>query len=444
MSLNESVLCAWKLIPPAITVVVVVVGWAMCMCVCVGVCAIKNYLRLFFSNLTKYFTMSDRVRYYLEGSVKEIQDLKSRGIFEQNELAKIMKRRTEYEHRLLSRKVKPEDFLAYAKYEMQVDKLRQLRIKRLKLGGKKSVSDWSGSRRINFTLERGTKRFPASLKIWMSVVDYAHSKQSVNVVKKALSSMLKLHPTNPEVWVYVAKYQVEQNASVPEARAVLQRGLRINPQSQFLWLEYMRLELIYVAKIMARRKLLGIDYARKEEIAENEKPSAEDELTSEDLARANADALRDLPDVNIEVLGDAESNPALRGDVALAIFDAGLARFSENENIRKEFVRKTLDLFDQFSSMNRQYLCSHVFESLHNTSDPEIESWEVLLPIRYTPATDPSFPDLLRQVFNLYERSSKSVELKDRMRTALAEKVLEPADVDSNLQKAVQIFFGKL
>lgn len=399
--------------------------------------------------------MSDRVRFYLEGSVKEIQDLKKRGIFEQDELAKIMKRRTDYEHRLLSRTVKPEDFLSYVKYEGQVDRLRQLRIKRLKLSGKKSVSDWAGPRRINFTLERGTKRFPANLKLWMALVDYAHKNHSVNIVNRALASMLRLHPTNPDVWVYVAKFHVEQNANVPEARAVLQRGLRFNPDSQFLWLEYMRLELIYVAKILARRKILGIDHARKEEIAENEpvkqtEANTEEELTSDDLARANQDTLRDLPDVNVDILGDPETNPALRGDVALVIYDAAAARFNKSPQSELEFGLKVLSLFDEFKSLNQMHLCSHVIDSLAERVQENSETFEtveflrVSLPLRNVEVDSPDFPDQLGLLFKVYGSSSKSVALKDSLRTLLAQKVLESDSADENLKKAVRVFESKM
>lgn len=43
-------------------------------------------------------------------------------------------------------------------------------------------------------------------------------------------------------------------------RAVLlQRALRINSDSQRLWLEYFRLELLYIAKVNARRMVLELD-----------------------------------------------------------------------------------------------------------------------------------------------------------------------------------------
>lgn len=39
----------------------------------------------------------------------------------------------------------------------------------------------------------------------------------------------------------------------------MQRGLRLNPGQAQLWHEYFRLEQLYIEKIKARRKILGID-----------------------------------------------------------------------------------------------------------------------------------------------------------------------------------------
>ena len=389
--------------------------------------------------------MSDKVRYYLESSVKEIKDLKERKIFDQDEISKLMKRRTDFEHKLLSRGVKPEDFIAYAKFEMQFDRLRQLRVDRLQLGGKNTISDWAGPRRIVFTLERGTRRFPANLKLWMELVEYANKQRNTKVVKRSLTNLLRMHTRDPEVWVYVAKFQLEENASVPEARAVLQRGLRFNPKSAYLWLEYMRLELIYVAKIMARRKILGIERVRKEEVDENKPISPEDELTSTDLHKSDGVDLKDLPSVNIDILGDVESNPALRGDVALAVYDSALSALPTSTYL--EFSEKALAIFDQFTSLNRIYLCSHILEELSHRLDKSqgttVEFWEIGLPIRHYEVSSPEFPNQLKQLFGLYAKSSKDLELKNELRTLLAQKILEQ-EAEPNLKKAVELFVAKM
>lgn len=396
--------------------------------------------------------MGDRVRYHLESSVKELRDLKDRKIFDQEELSKVMKRRTDYEHKLLSRTVKPEDFISYANYERKLDRLRHLRVNRLKLGGKTTVSDYAGPRRIVYTLERGTKRFPSDLKLWTELIEYGHSAKNFKAVKKGLSSLLRTHPRDPDVWVYVAKFQLEQNASVPEARAVMQRALRFNPDSQYLWIEYMRLELIYVAKILARRRILGIENARKEEINENKTNSDDIDLGFEsdtDAPTKNA-AVNDLPSVNVNILGDIESNPALRGDVALAVLDSSLESVPNSEVYK--YVLNVLNMFDQFTSLDRAHLCSHAIDLLGDyiASHPELAQYapkteflEITLPIRHLESTSSKLPANLKLVFNLYAKSSKHVDLKNELRSYLAQKILEQ-ETDASLKKAVELFVARM
>lgn len=382
--------------------------------------------------------MSDKVRYYLESSIKEVEDLKKRGIFDKDELSKIVKRRTDYEHKLLARSVKPSDFLAYTTYEQQLDRLRHLRVRRLrkqhKLEGK-GISDWAGKQRIQFIFSRATRRFPAELSLWIATVDYGHKNNSPQVVNRALTSMLRLHPTKPEVWVYVAKYQAEENSAIVEARAVLQRGLRLNPRSEYLWLEYMRLELIYVAKILARRKLLGLDVAQKAE--SNEQNAERTELSNVDIQAAETE-LSNLPDINIEVLGDVQSNPALRGDVALAVYDAAAPRFG------LEFPIKAIQVLDEFTALDRQYLVDHVIKHAL-TAYPDSDEFvflSIVLPIRYVDINSSEFPDAFKLMVNLYGRRPRSLEVRQKLRDYLAQ--ILHSEMDASLKMAVELFSSKL
>jgi hypothetical protein len=69
---------------------------------------------------------------------------------------------------------------------------------------------------------------------------------------------LQFHGFNAALWVKAAKWEWETNANVSAARALMQRGLRLNPASPLLWHEYFRLELLHLDKIVKRRKILGI------------------------------------------------------------------------------------------------------------------------------------------------------------------------------------------
>jgi hypothetical protein len=63
------------------------------------------------------------------------------------------------------------------------------------------------------------------------------------------------------LYIIAASHELDSTLSPAGARALLQRGLRINPESVELWTEYVRMELGYCEGLRRRWKVLGIDPA---------------------------------------------------------------------------------------------------------------------------------------------------------------------------------------
>lgn len=76
---------------------------------------------------------------------------------------------------------------------------------------------------------------------------------------QALGQALKLHPKVSGLWIYAAAWEFDKNLNVVAARALMQSGLRACPNSEDLWIEYLRLELTYLNKLKARKEALGED-----------------------------------------------------------------------------------------------------------------------------------------------------------------------------------------
>lgn len=78
-----------------------------------------------------------------------------------------------------------------------------------------------------------------------------------------LASALHLNPTAAGLWSYAASWEFQHNANPGGARVLMQRGLRMveGRAAVPLWLEYFRMELLYAAKLRARRAVLGIEPA---------------------------------------------------------------------------------------------------------------------------------------------------------------------------------------
>ena len=52
--------------------------------------------------------------------------------------------------------------------------------------------------------------------------------------------------------------EFDHNGNVAAARALMQQGLRHCRTDEGLWAEYLRMEMLYVARLRARREVLGL------------------------------------------------------------------------------------------------------------------------------------------------------------------------------------------
>ncbi|MED6144110.1 hypothetical protein PIB30_012467 [Stylosanthes scabra] len=210
--------------------------------------------------------MADVVQYRMESMLDELDDLEQRGIFSRLEIAEIVKQRRKFEYRLKRPCPLKQDFLAYVDYETQLDALRSLRKKsvarELKKQGnknlKKSRSDAAGLRRIMEIYELALKRYKGDIDLWFRYLEFCRQRKNGRM-KKALAKVIRFHPKVPGVWIYAAAWEFDSNLNVAAARALMQEGLRVCPTSEDLWVEYLRMELVYLNKLKARKVALGED-----------------------------------------------------------------------------------------------------------------------------------------------------------------------------------------
>ncbi|XP_059624280.1 uncharacterized protein LOC132267202 [Cornus florida] len=210
--------------------------------------------------------MADVVQYRLERMVDELDDLERRGLFTRLEIAEIVKQRRKFEYRLKRPSPLKQDFLAYIDYEKQLDALRLLRKKAIsrqlkKQGNKKmkqSLSDFSSISRIIEIYRLATNRFKGDIELWFQYLEFCRQRRNGRM-KKVLAQVTRLHPKVPGVWIYAAAWEFDHNLNPVAARGLMQKGLRVCPTSEDLWVEFLRMELTYFNKLKARRVALGED-----------------------------------------------------------------------------------------------------------------------------------------------------------------------------------------
>ncbi|KAH0559760.1 hypothetical protein GP486_003723 [Trichoglossum hirsutum] len=274
---------------------------------------------------------SDKARFYLERSIPELQEFERKKIFSKvDEITSITKKRSGFEHKLNARGSQPSDYARYVEFEMNLEALRRKRVKRL---GIKS-SNHSGQRKIFFLLDRATRKFHGDLGLWVQYIEYARKEKANKRLSQIFTNVLRLHPTKPELWMHAARYAADE-ADMTSARSYMQRGLRFCRMSKALWIEYAKLEMTYVAKIAARRQILGLDGSQPEDRKATEGNELDPDiialpkLTAEDINPS----LREDDELDQVALQNFNSAPALSGAIPLAIFDSAMKQFVNDDSL---------------------------------------------------------------------------------------------------------------
>ncbi|EFJ19658.1 hypothetical protein SELMODRAFT_419083 [Selaginella moellendorffii] len=209
--------------------------------------------------------MADTVNAYLERMLPELEDLEKWGLFTRSEIKEVVRRRREFEYHLKRPSRIRDDFLRYVDYETKLESLRRLRkkvvVRDLNAAGKRwsgHMSDGASAIRIISIYKRAVARFGSDMSLWLKFLEYCR-KHSPKQMRRVLARALQLHPNIPGLWMYAASWDFEHNLDVSAARALMQRGLRMCPHSEDLWLEYFRMELSYAQKLKSRMLVLGIE-----------------------------------------------------------------------------------------------------------------------------------------------------------------------------------------
>jgi len=317
--------------------------------------------------------MADKAEYYLEQSLEECEDLLKKSVFNkvlllgegsffrslifQNEIRSIIQKRTRFEHALARRNPQKADFTRYIKYEKALESLRKKRVERLsnasilpsptitrltssEIGGRKTISDWAGPRKISFLYRRATNALRGDISLWNEYIGYVVEQGQTMGALLVFTSAVNIHPYHVPFWIAAANFEMLRRRNMPAARAIMQRCIRFNQQSNGAWVSYLNLEMEFLDKICARRRVLRLDGP----IEENE------DCVNTDNVEVNTDADVDFhgdenddfiqlpsapqggtgidtgPD---QSLGSLAQDVKLQGAVPKIIFDAALEKVED-------------------------------------------------------------------------------------------------------------------
>ncbi|KAL4958191.1 U3 small nucleolar RNA-associated protein 6-domain-containing protein [Aspergillus filifer] len=375
---------------------------------------------------------ADKARFFLEKSVPELKEYEKKKIFTKDEITSIIKKRSDFEHKINARGAQPVDFVRYAEYEMNLDSLRRKRVKRM---GIKSAG-FSGQRRIFFVLDRATRKFHGDIGLWIQYIEYARRQKAYKKLSTILMDALRLHPSNADLWIYAAQYSIEDHADMSQARNYMQRGLRLCKSSRKLWIHYAKLELIYITKLVARQRILGLDAPVE---APKQQAVADDldadmvmmpKLTEEDINPTARDE-----NVDQAALQTLNSTPALSGAIPLAIFDSAIKSFDKDDRFSHEFF----DMVFEFEDVPcLQKILSHILDVMQESkpASPHTLICYIKFPTAGIKATSAEFPRALGAALSrLQEHRQKPGVAKEVI--SWLQPVEKTKDLDASIQTVI-------
>ena len=255
------------------------------------------------------------------------------------------------------------------------------------------------------------------------------SVKSTKALSKNFAKAIQLHPTKSVFWVLAAKWEWEENNSITAARVLLQRSIRINPNSQDLWIEYFKLEVLWVQKLIERRKILfSKDEAENEETEDNgvkiatldveTKNSTEDPLSeSQILKDSRHEGTHNLMS---KELSDSHFNLLFELKIPRAIYKAAIRTFTgkhkTNDQDLLDLCLAFLDVYIAFGPNSREAR-NEIYQTLaleFVSADAKIHSIALKTVCeRYLDGfdistsspflSDPTFPPLLEKVCLEYQ-----------------------------------------
>ncbi|OCH92458.1 hypothetical protein OBBRIDRAFT_791201 [Obba rivulosa] len=381
----------------------------------------------------------ERVQFQQEQMLAELKDLVNKGLFTQKEIKQIMLKRTAFETALVRRIPRKADFLRYAAYEMQLEALRKKRVARLKPErAPPSVSDYALVRRQFHIFERALKRFKGDIGLWVQYIQLAKKEGARALVGRITARALQLHPHVPSLYILAAAHELA-HLSPASARALLQRGLRLNADSAALWREYVKMELGFVEGLRRRWGVLGIDVGARPEGKGKGREAEDVEMGDAE----DGEGARERERTRIE--GEAEEEGEEGERARRAIMEGAIIKSVIDSAVK---ALPTAELFATLHellvtypvpSALRESLLDHLHALLRETLPTDSQAVKLSATRHLTP--DLAGPELIDRLREANERLSDAVKLAgDKERDGLAKVYVEfveewcAKDVDESLK----------
>ncbi|XP_069785730.1 U3 small nucleolar RNA-associated protein 6 homolog [Narcine bancroftii] len=223
--------------------------------------------------------MAELVQRALEEQLPVLEQLERAGLVSSAERRMVIKKITALEHKVHRRVLSKENFINYIQYEINFLELVKKRRVRTGYHFKKEEIEYAVVNWVHGLFQRALSRWKGDIQLWLSHIAFCKKWNAKFKLSKVFSAMLAIHPDKPALWIMAAKWEMEDKLSSENARHLFLRALRFHPESQKLYQEYFRMELMHAEKIQKEKEIL------KKAKLELDDAAGPEEIISGELAR---------------------------------------------------------------------------------------------------------------------------------------------------------------
>lgn len=213
--------------------------------------------------------MAEVVQLHVEDLLAGFKCLEDETVFTNEEIQTIVKNIQNHEYKLQRSVKEKETGLKYINYLQCVLQLVQKRYDQMSVQINEEVRHML-IKKIKTEFRKLRDKHQRDVRIWLSFINFCKRNNHKDYVGKLYHRMLQVLPDKPELWISSAKWFLEEQNSWDLARNAFKTGLRFNPNSPELYIEFFRFELLYVEIILKRKQMLSegvVDEAKKSDDA---------------------------------------------------------------------------------------------------------------------------------------------------------------------------------
>ncbi|KAL8289510.1 hypothetical protein RB597_001220 [Gaeumannomyces tritici] len=403
--------------------------------------------------------VADKARFYLEQAVPQLREFEDKEIFNRDEIRNLVRKRTDFEHRVLSPGSRAADFLAYAEWESRLETLRARRCARL--GVRQLTHQHASPARLNQLHERGVTRDPGSVALWRSYLAHLARIGAAKRWRRVATRALRLHPQDASLWALAGR-RAAGAGDMDGARAYFMRGCRFC-RGVDIWAEYARVEIEWLARVEARGKgrkgiaavqavqaAQAVDEGDRIKLKDDDESDDDDDEDDEDvIPDPDRLAFKELEKkklrpriVDEDAVAKLKKSPALGGAIPRAIFDISRKQTffdaAAAETFFNVFARRTTDV------ESCPDLLQHVVDTMVELFPAHPATWDCRVRQPLVVIDDlagPALPGALREALARLKEglaaTGRKAELAART-VAWVQPMLSRADLDEGIRTVLE------